>query len=65
MAYDMSNTELTSIRIEMAENGYTVECSYKMKQPAKNESYDYSHQHEEFVFKTAKETAAFINKKLS
>ena len=59
--------KLKRIEIELAENGYEVECRHEApKSKEKNPApVDYDSLTKQYVFKTAKETAAFIAEKLA
>jgi len=65
MAHDMSNMELRYVKIEPAENGYTVMCDYKMTGNSKKMNYDYDYSHDQFVFENVKGVLDFVKKKLS
>lgn len=59
--------KLKRIEIELAENGFNVECRHEAPRPKGKEQpmVDYDSLNKRYVFKTAKETAAFIAEKLA
>ena len=55
--------ELSSIRIEKAANGFTVDCNYRYSDPKKKEMA-WDQPSDRHVFKTAGEAAEFVKKEL-
>ena len=61
-----SGGELKNINISLAENGFEVECRFGApKSKKKDAPIDYESLTKRYVFKSAKEAAAFVADKLS